>query len=137
MSRKKDATFITRQFPVAMRLTALMKENKDTQSNLANVIGKRPQTVSLYCTGQSTPDAYTLLEIADHYNVTVDFLVGRPGAPRTFDFDFAEKEIGKYTRDYLKLLDDFSGAIDGLKKSIERAAALSGTEDSGNEKDVT
>lgn len=66
------------QFASALR--AFMERHPDTgkqttQKELANYLGVRPQTVSLYCTGESLPDCERLLQIAEYFNVTTDFLM--------------------------------------------------------------
>lgn len=83
MSRKQ-ASSETCKRPFASRLSAVMDERGITQKQLAEVIGKKPQTVSLYKLGQSEPDASTILIIADYLNVTVDWLIGRDNAPMVY-----------------------------------------------------
>lgn len=87
MSRKKEPTYITEQQAFPQRLQRLMKEHGTTQKQLGTAIGKRPQTVSLYTTGQSSPDVDTIRAIADYYDVSADWLLGRPGSAKTIDPD--------------------------------------------------
>lgn len=87
MSRKKEPTYITEQHDFPKRLQRLMKEQGTTQKQLGTAIGKRPQTVSLYTTGQSSPDVDTIRAIADYYDVSADWLLGRPGSTRTINAD--------------------------------------------------
>lgn len=47
-----------------------------TQKKLADAIDMRPQTVSLYTTGQSFPDVNTLKKIAEFFNASADYLLG-------------------------------------------------------------
>jgi transcriptional regulator with XRE-family HTH domain len=70
MSRKKKEGF-------SERLTHIMKDTGTTQQELGDVLGSKRQTVSLYMTGQSKPDVETLGKIADHFNVSADWLLGR------------------------------------------------------------
>lgn len=76
MSRKKKSTWETEQeyFPSTMR--GLMKDKNITQKELADAIGMRPQTVSLYVTGQSAPDIHCLKKIAEFFDVSSDYLLG-------------------------------------------------------------
>lgn len=46
-----------------------------TQKELAGYLGVRPQTVSLYCTGESLPNCEQLLRIADFFGVTADYMM--------------------------------------------------------------
>ena len=45
-----------------------------TQKDLAAYLGVRPQTVSLYCTGESLPNCEQLMKIADYFGVTADYM---------------------------------------------------------------
>lgn len=46
-----------------------------TQKELASHLGVRPQTVSLYCTGESLPNCEQLLKIAEYFGVTADYMI--------------------------------------------------------------
>lgn len=46
-----------------------------TQKDLAAYLGVRPQTVSLYCTGESLPNCEQLLKIANYFEVTTDYMM--------------------------------------------------------------
>ena len=48
---------------------------KTTQKQLAEHLGVRPQTVSLYAVGESLPDCEKLLKIAEYFGCTCDFLM--------------------------------------------------------------
>ncbi|MEG0579397.1 MAG: helix-turn-helix transcriptional regulator [Niameybacter sp.] len=48
---------------------------KTTQKKLAEAIGTRPQTVSLYMDGTTQPTAENLYKIARHFDVSVDYLL--------------------------------------------------------------
>lgn len=68
------------------RLSLLMKERKLTQQILADGLGIKRQTVSLYMTGQSMPDAEQLKKIAIFFDVSADWLLGLSDI-RTLDID--------------------------------------------------
>ena len=61
------------------RLSELMKERHITQDTLATTIGVKRQTVSLYKSGQSMPDAEVLRDIAVFFGVSSDWLLGLTG----------------------------------------------------------
>lgn len=61
-------------FPTALR--KLMDERGDTQENIARTVGKTRQTVSQYVNGISEPSYEILVKIANHYNVSTDYLLG-------------------------------------------------------------
>ena len=46
-----------------------------TQKKLAEYLGIRPQTVSLYKNGSTQPTPYTLVKIAEYFGVSVDYLL--------------------------------------------------------------
>ncbi len=63
--------------PFPTRLRKIMEERGETQENIAEVVKKSRQTVSQYCNGVSEPGYDTLVKIADYFNVSVDYLLGR------------------------------------------------------------
>lgn len=63
--------------PFPTRLRKIMEERGETQENIAEVVNKSRQTVSQYCNGISEPGYDTLVKISDHFNVSVDYLLGR------------------------------------------------------------
>lgn len=48
-----------------------------TQDKLASFLNGKKSLISNYENGHSTPDIYTLIKLADIFNVTLDELVGR------------------------------------------------------------
>ena len=77
MARKNMMTYETEKKIFPTRLREIMQENHTTQKMLGDAIGVRPQTISLYCTGQSSPDADGLTKICDYYKVSADWILGR------------------------------------------------------------
>lgn len=55
-----------------------------TQQQFAQAIGVGRQAYAKWETGEREPDKATLVKMADYHNVTVDYLLGRPGAAITF-----------------------------------------------------
>lgn len=90
MARKTKPTWETEQGIFPRRLRELMDERGVTQRMLAEVIGMRPQTVSLYVTGQSVPDINCLFKLAAFFEVSADWLIGRPNCPKTINGGVAE-----------------------------------------------
>lgn len=89
MARKAQPSYITEQGIFPQRLKALMDETKTTQKALGAAIGMRPQTVSLYMNGQSSPDINCLYRIASYFNVSADWLIGMPNSVKTINADAA------------------------------------------------
>ena len=60
-----------------MNLKKLRKENNKTQDDIANIINTSRVTYTRYELETSEPNIETLIKIADYYNVSLDYLVGR------------------------------------------------------------
>ena len=55
-----------------------LREDRDLrQSDLAQAVGIDQRTISNYETGKSNPDSDALIRLADFFNVSIDYLVGR------------------------------------------------------------
>ena len=59
------------------RLKELRKEYKMTQNELANKLGLVRTAIANYETGRTNPDSETLSMIANIFNTTTDYLLGR------------------------------------------------------------
>ncbi|MBM7582479.1 transcriptional regulator with XRE-family HTH domain [Caldicoprobacter guelmensis] len=59
------------------RLKELRKEHKMTQTELGKILGLSTSAIGMYEQGRRDPDSFTLQKIADTFNVTVDYLLGR------------------------------------------------------------
>jgi len=69
--RKKGQTLINK------RIKSLRKESGHTQQQLAEKLGIKNQTVSCYESGEREPSYEIILKLADYFNVSVDYLLGR------------------------------------------------------------
>ena len=76
-----------------MKLKELRNENKKNQTEIASSLHLSQQTYAKYELGQLEPSISTLCKLADYYNVSLDYLVGR---------DFTNEFI--YLSDYEKNL---------------------------------
>lgn len=63
------------------RLSALRKEKKQSQEQLSKIVGINRSTYARYETGNTQPDYDTLKRLADHFEVTTDYLLGRSDTP--------------------------------------------------------
>lgn len=59
------------------RLRQLRKEKGLTQAELAKLLSIGESTVSFYESGKRQPDYETLIRLAEVFNVSVDYLLGR------------------------------------------------------------
>ncbi len=59
------------------RLKKLRNEKNITQKQLGKIIGLSQQTIGHYEVGRAHPDHETLQKIADYFNCSTDYLLGR------------------------------------------------------------
>ena len=84
-----------------------LREDRDLrQSDLAEMVGIDQRTISNYETGKSNPDSDALIRLADFFNVSIDYLVGR------VQQDFY------YSQDKKKVIDNIQQSLEELKKMI-------------------
>lgn len=62
---------------VAERMRELRNQRNMTQKNLADELGITVRTYQYYEADDHRPDIETLIKLADFYDVTIDYLVGR------------------------------------------------------------
>lgn len=59
------------------RLKELRKRENITQVQFAKIFDISPGTIAMWETGKREPDIDTLIRIADYFNVSVDYLLGK------------------------------------------------------------
>lgn len=59
------------------RLRELMKENALNQVKLAQNAGLKQNTISAWLAGKKEPSLTSLWRVADYFDVSIDYLVGR------------------------------------------------------------
>ena len=64
-----------------MRLKELRKKKGISQLRLAMDLSTTQNTISRYETGEREPGIIELIKIADYFNVSVDYLIGRTENP--------------------------------------------------------
>lgn len=62
---------------IGKRIKTLRNEKKILQKDLADQLNLSQQTISLYESDKRQPDYQTLQNIADFFNVSIDYLLGR------------------------------------------------------------
>lgn len=77
---RTNATFAER-LRLLMEGTYIARPNKISQGMMAEHIGISRQAVNQYCTGATIPSLEVLIKIADYFNVTTDYLLGRTQDP--------------------------------------------------------
>ena len=66
-----------KELKIAYNIRFFRKANNLTQEELSKQLGGSKNLVSNYENGISTPDIYTLVKLADIFDITLDELVGR------------------------------------------------------------
>lgn len=64
------------------RLKTLRKERKIPQQILADLVGVKIRGYQLYESETTEPNIKSLIALADFYDVTIDYLVGRTDTPK-------------------------------------------------------
>lgn len=75
------------------RLKALRLQRKLTHQDMADLLGITRQGYSKYENGQSQPDIDTINKLAEFFNVTTDYLLGRTDHPNPSEQDDIPEEL--------------------------------------------
>lgn len=82
--------------PIGKKLLEIRTRRGETQEAVAEAVGISYVSMSRYETGQRMPKMDILCKLADHYNVTVDEIMGRAVVStedwNPDDMDYADKE---------------------------------------------
>lgn len=106
MPRKREPVYETERYAFPSRLRELMKDTGTKQKDLAQALGVKPQTVSLYTQGQSFPDVNGLYKIASYFKVSADWLIGLPNSAKTIDADItAAMRVTGLSEDAIKAIE--------------------------------
>ncbi|TMV47491.1 helix-turn-helix transcriptional regulator [Paenibacillus mesophilus] len=103
------------------RIAQLREKRSLTQEELSSKLGISRAALSHYETNRREPDYETLRNIANFFDITLDYLLGRTNDPQTV----LDQDIREFV-DSLELSDDtimdkFSLTIDGRKLTAEEA----------------
>lgn len=124
--RNEQSNNFNKAFPATMR--KLMDERGTTQNELADYLLKTRQSISYYCDGSSAPDWETIVKIADFFDISTDYLLGRTKDPNRNPC--AADELG-LSANVVKLLrhcnsgDTLNDAIKGLNLLLDGVDGLS------------
>lgn len=83
---------------IGNRIITLRRNNGVTQTELGKAIGVGKTTISNYETGYSTPDAETLIRIADYFDVSLDYLFGRTNDLNPLNTKISPNWLRKFLR---------------------------------------
>jgi len=65
----------------SMRFNTIKDEQKVTMVDVAKALNITKQSVHKWTTGENIPSSDTLIALADYFNVSLDYLVGRSDNP--------------------------------------------------------
>lgn len=104
-------------------LKALREAKKITQSQLGEYLGAKKSAISLWESGKRQPDQETLVRIANFFNVTVDYLLGRDSTPASVPAqekaptdDLTEQIMAKASKMDVEELKQLLRIMDAVKK---------------------
>lgn len=90
------------------RLKDLREDRDLRQIDVANAVGIDQRTLSNYETGNTNPDSWAIVRLADYFGVTCDYLLGVSERSLT-DMNKAVEE-----------LEDIKKRLDGVEKFLKR-----------------
>ena len=102
-----------------LRLMQLRKDKHLTQADMADILGLSRSSYTCYEIGTSTPTMTTLIELADLFKVSLDYLVGRGEDPSLYSTD---DPIAM--REELNLVDRFRRMTPEKRRALKEMAVL-------------
>lgn len=66
---------------LGQRLRSLRKSRDLRREDVASAIGVTPRAITFFETGDKNPTLETAIKLADFFNVSLDYLVGRSDDP--------------------------------------------------------
>ncbi|MFW6243372.1 MAG: helix-turn-helix domain-containing protein [bacterium] len=90
------------------RLKKLRKDKKLTQQDFANIIGYSRSTIAKYESGSRMPSNNFLIEVADYFEVSLDYMLGRTDLKLSLS-----KYLSKYSQSILLFVNSENGEILG------------------------
>lgn len=89
---------------ISAALKRFRKRYKLSQKQVADAIKIPPQSYQTYEYGKSIPSAEVIFKLADAYNVSTDYLLGRSDEPQPIKYDDKEVHDAFVLRDAIKAI---------------------------------
>jgi transcriptional regulator with XRE-family HTH domain len=105
--------------PLPTRLRKVMKARGETRIKLAEATGISRQSVGYYVTGESAPNTEKLALIAEHYGISVDWLLGLSDIPSK-----RREDLQNAIREYLKAEHELEKKRETMLKCVGQCAGL-------------
>jgi len=93
------------------RLKTLREAKGLTQQQLGELINLSQQTIGHYEVGRASPDAETLIKLADYFQTSVDQLLGRTNIRTPIETIAAHHEGDEWTEDELEDIENFKDFV--------------------------
>lgn len=117
-SGKDSKEDFTAYFPTTLR--KLREEKGASQEAFAKAIGATRSTASLYENGQNKPDIERLAKIAEFYDVSYDYLLGKSESKKRENADINEKlGLSDGAINMLSVIRDYKPNIDVVNELLE------------------
>lgn len=109
---------------IGLRIMSLRESHKLTQETLAGRLGISRASLSHYEKLRREPDFSTIQKIADFFNVSVDYLLGRTSNPKMVLDENVKNFVDNLELSDRNLMQKFSLIIDGRELSEEEAKSF-------------
>ncbi len=103
------------------RIAELREKHGLTQEELAKILGIKRASLSHYEKNRRVPDYEVLNKIADYFQVTVDYLIGRTDDPNPLTAEHVEMFTQSLELSDEKILEKFTLTVDGKELTPEEA----------------
>lgn len=92
---------------LADRLKELRKSKNLTQTDLGKILGVGKTTISMYETNNSTPNDEIKLKIAELFDVSLDYLLGKTDYKKFNPEKLTDRDKKDIQKDLKNIMDDF------------------------------
>lgn len=99
-------------------LRNLRQEQHISQQKLAEQFLLTQQSIYKYENGLAEPDIQTLIQLADYFNTSVDYLIGHTPKENPNTLQYVSPEESTHLEQYRKLSQSAKEHLDGLLKEI-------------------
>lgn len=89
------------------RLKQLREDNDLRQEDVGKIVNVEKSTVSQWESGKRTPDVETIMKLADYFNVSIDYILGKTDIPTPIETIAAHHEGEEWTEEELEEIEKF------------------------------
>lgn len=87
------------------RLKQLRTDKKSTQKQMAELLGYTEQNYQRIEYGKVPPNANTIITLADYFDVSADYLLGRSDAQKTITLEEMERNFQLMAKPLLEMIE--------------------------------